>query len=188
MRNLILELIPHAPHLGLYLSPDIPPGKVKNAINDYARSIHPEDVLALYDATLLGNAKDGAVFTSDRFVFQNNDLEPAQNIRYADLVHVERKRRLLGGQKVHLDFNRGRATVRVSIDFSGKSDAAKYIERFLYEAMLHGAALEMDRGDVLTEQDAETDYEAVKNALDELLVQRKLSKNDYDRIVKLLDK
>src|SRR5690606_16335246 len=144
MRDLIKELIPHAPHLGLYVHPDIPPEKIRNALSDYARSMQPDEVVALYDGTLIGNARDGAVFAGDRSAFQNSKLDPVQEVRYSDLIIVENKRKLLGGRKVRIDVNRGRATVTLTMDFSGKPDAAEYVARFLNEAMLHGAALEMD--------------------------------------------
>lgn len=184
MRDLIKELIPHAPHLGLYVHPDLPPDRVRNALSDYARSMQPDEVVALYDGTLIGNAKDGAVFARDRFVFQNFKLDPVQEVRYADLIHVENKRKLLGGRKVRIDVNRGRATVTLTIDFSGKPDAADYVARFLNEAMLHGAAIEMDER--REKGRAQTDVEAVRNALEPLVNTGRLTPDDYRKMMELL--
>lgn len=184
MKSLLLQLLPHAPQFGLYVVPHIPEDRLRNALGDYARSVQPEDVLALYDATLLGNGKDGAVFTSTGLVFQNNNLEPAQDVRYADLVRVESKRKLLGGQKVLLDVNRGRATFNLAIDFSGRPDAAEYVARFLHEAMLHGAAREMDAG---REEITATDVEALRRALDALHDNGQLSADDRARILHLFN-
>ena len=136
MRTLIAELLPHAPRLGLHLAPEIPPDKLRTAIRDYARDVAPEDVLALYDATRLGSAKDGALFLADRFVFQNHALQDALSVRYEDVVRVEEKRQLLGGRRVEIDVNRGRATVAEALDFSAHADAAEYVARLLKEAML----------------------------------------------------
>ncbi|MEM6328358.1 MAG: hypothetical protein AAF791_14690, partial [Bacteroidota bacterium] len=94
MTSLLREYLPHAPDLGLFVAPDIPPGKLRAALADYARDVREADVLALYDATRLGSAKDGALFLSDRFVFQNNDLQTPRAVRYEDIVGVGSKRQL----------------------------------------------------------------------------------------------
>ena len=104
MRDLIKELIPHAPHLGLYVHPDIPPEKIRNALSDYARSMQPDEVVALYDGTLIGNARDGAVFARDRFVFQNFKLDPVQ-----DWPPPARLGRRARHGRAHPDRSRGRA-------------------------------------------------------------------------------
>jgi hypothetical protein len=139
LRDLVKKYVPHAPRLGLYVKPGIPADKLQNALDDYAQTVVSEDVEALYDATLFGSAKDGAVLTADRIVFQNTDLQPAQEMRYDDIVNVVLKRRLLGGRKVIVDLNAGHATVTHTIDFSGKGQAAQYVARFLHEAMLQSA-------------------------------------------------
>lgn len=135
-RDLITDLIPHAPRHGLYVGDLIPPDKLQAAITDYAASVSPASVLALYDATLLGNARDGALFLNDRLIFENNDLHGANTVFYRDIVGVKKRRRLLGGSRVVLDVNRGRATFQLDIDFSGKPKAASYVVRFINEAML----------------------------------------------------
>ncbi len=139
MRDLIEEYIPHAPRIGLYRRPEIPSDKLTNALKDYAHTVGSDEVLALYDATLFGSAKDGAVFTADRIVFQNTDLQPGQEMRYDDIVNVASKKRFLGGSKVVVDLNAGHATVTHTIDFSGKGAAAQFVARFLHEAMLSGS-------------------------------------------------
>ncbi len=179
MKSLLRDLLPHAPQMGLYLAPDIPPGKLRGALQDYATGVHKEDVLALYDATLMGSAKDGAVFTAREVVFQNNDLQEPQTVRYQDLVRVEEKRKLLGGKKVVLSVNRGRSTFDVEMDFSGKAEAAVPVARFLQEALLHGAAEEMNAG-------AQTDRSAVRAALDRLRAAGKLSDADHARLLDAL--
>ncbi len=187
MRDLILELIPNAPQLGLFVVPDIPDARLRNALHDYAKRARTEDVIALYDATLLGTAKDGAVFTVDTVFFQNNALEPVQAVRYADIVRVESKRKLIGGQKVYLDVNQGRATTTIAIDFSGKPDAAPYVARFLREAMLRGAAEEMDREPAsIAFSAAGSDIPAVARALEDLVEQGLLSEADYARMMAAL--
>jgi hypothetical protein len=161
MRDLVLELLPHAPRLGLHLSPQIPDDKLRRAVRDYARDVDPASVLALYDATRLGSAKDGALFLEDRFVFQNHALQDALSVRYEDVVRVEEKRQLLGGRRVEIDVNRGRATVTETIDFSAHADAAEYVARLLKEAMLRPPSPSKP-------EQATTDLGAVEAALADL--------------------
>jgi hypothetical protein len=180
--DLIWERIPHAPQLGLYVAPDVPDKKLRKAISDYATDVAPADVLALYDATLSGTAGDGALFTADRVVFQNNDLQSAQTVRYQDLVGVDAASRWwgLGGKRVDLTVNRGRATFDLSIDCSGTPDAAAYIADFLHAAMLKDVDLDAD------EAAEETDLEAVRRALNRLRSQNKLTDEDLERLLTVL--
>lgn len=202
MRELIRDLIPHAPELGLYVAPDIPADRLRNALRDYAPDIAAEDVIALYDATLLRNAKDGAVFTTDRFVFQNNDLEAPQTVKYADLISVEAAKKLLGGRRIQLGVNRGRATLELSIDFSGRPAAARYIAEFLSDAMMAGVTLGRETGSAgvipgpgaLTEEafengsaePVETDLSAVRAALRKMHADGVLSSADLRRLLDAL--
>ena len=188
MEALIHEYLPQAPQHGLYRTPSIPADKLNAALKDYAPEIVPGHVLALYDATRLGSAKDGAVFLADRFIYQNNDLTPAQTIRYEDIVRVDEKRLFLGGRKVELDVNQGRATTTHVLDFSGRADAAEFVARFLHEAML--ASARADAG--LRAQAAEsapapgTDVAAVERALSELHSAGSLADADYRRLLAAL--
>ncbi len=184
MQSLIRELIPHAPHLGLYVAPHVPEDKLRGALGDYASGWREEHVLALYDATLLGGAKDGALFGAERFVFQNNDLQEPQAVRYADVVRVEEKRKLLGGRKVHLSVNRGRSTFELIMDFSGKPEAAAHVARFLQEAMLHEPAR---HDEPAAAEEGATDRAAVARALRRLREDGRLSPADFERLLAALD-
>lgn len=186
MRDLIRDLVPHAPEHGLYVEPDVPADRVRNAIRDYAPEVNERDVVALYDATLLRSAKDGAVFTADRFVFQNNDLQAPQTVMYGDIVAVRTDSKLLGGRKVVIDVNRGRATVELSIDFSGRPDAAEPIARLLSEAMLRETDEERQMALDDGAQDTGTDREAVRAALDRLFSEDRLSSADRERLLNAL--
>ncbi len=178
--RLIEDLLPHAPELGLYVRPSVPADKRANALRDYAHDVKADDVLAVYDATLRGNAKDGAVFTIDRLVYQNNDFSPPQEIRYEDIVHVSTKKKFIGGRKVYVDANRGRATVTFSIDFSGRPKAADFVARFLHEAMMFSI---MQSQDSSNEPEGGTDLDAVKAALTALREDGKLSDADYRAMI-----
>ncbi len=190
MKALVREYIPQAPQHGLYLAPDIPADKLRAAVGDYASNVEAEAVLALYDATRLGSAKDGALFLSDRLVYQNNDLTPAQTIRYEDIVRVDAKRLFLGGRKVELDVNQGRATTTHTLDFSGRPDAADYVARFLTEAMLASARRDSERrseadvpqSEAVVRTPAGSDLAAVERALAELHRAGMLADADFERL------
>ncbi len=185
MQDLIRELLPQAPQHGLYRAPSIPDDKLRAAIRDYASEVSAEAVLALYDATRLGSAKDGALFLSDRLVYQNNDLTPAQTIRYEDIVRVAEKRLFLGGRKVELDVNQGRATTTHALDFSARAEAAEFVARFLNEAML--ASARADAGARLPDESTPgTDVEAVERVLGELRAAGTLAEEDYRRLMAVL--
>lgn len=188
MRDLIHDLIPHAPEHGLYVEPGLPADRVRNALRDYAPNVDEREVVALYDATLLGSAKDGAVFTADRIVFQNNDLQSPQTILYGDIVAVRSDRKLMGGRRVLVDVNRGRSTVEVSIDFSGRPGAAEPVARFLSEAMLRETDEERRMASVESGKvEAETDPEAVRAAIEKLFLDGKLSQGDRERLLRALE-
>lgn len=190
MEALIERYIPHAPGLGLYVRPNIPADKLRNALSDYAPTVKADDVVALYDATLFGSAKDGAVFTRDRIVFQNTDLHPAQEMRYDDIVGISSKRRLLGGMKVLVDHNPGQATVTHTIDFSGKGEAAAFVTRFLHEAMMARSDMEADTGDEVEDvrEEGETDRLSVEAALAGLVATGRLTRADYNAMMRALDR
>lgn len=182
MEDLLRKYLPNASGLGLYVEPHIPPEMLRNAMADFGGGLEADDVLALYDATLLGSGKDGALFTRDRFVFQNTNLEAAQTILYEDLVRVTTKRKFLSGRKVFLDVNQGQATVTLTVDFSGKPEAAQYVTRFLHEAMMRA----ISEPDPATGA-GHTDADAVIRALDELMQNNQLSLADYERLVDALE-
>ena len=174
MEALLRDRLPHAPQMGLFVVPNVPADRLANARADYAADVDPEAVLALYDATLSGTGGDGAIFTADRIVFQNSNLQATQTVRYADLVAVEAVSRWwgLGGKRIDLTVNRGRATFELTLDFSGAPEAADYVASFLSEALLE----DVDLGSSTA---SETDPAAVRSALRTLRTEGALSDSDY---------
>ncbi len=169
--------------MGLFVTPNVPADRLENALTDYATDVERDEVLALYDATLSGTGGDGAVFTRDRFVFQNNNLQSTQTVRYSDLVGVEAESRWLGlgGKVVMLTVNRGRATFELTMDFSGAPEAASYVAGFLDTAMME----DIDFTPV-AEPDA-TDVAAVREALQRLRGEQKLTEADFERLLAVLE-
>jgi len=175
MRSLILNLLPHAPKIGLFVAPDIPPKRLKGATRDYAKGSHPEDVIALYDGTILGNGRDGAVFLDDRLIFQNSDLEPPQTILYRDIVFLESNRSRIRGTHIEIEINRGRATFSVKLNLSKHPQSLEYIEKLLQKLML---APESHDGEA-------TDWRAVTQALDRLRIRGHLTESDFHRLMSI---
>jgi hypothetical protein len=69
------------PHI--FFHPTIPANKLQNAILEYA-TVDPADVLALYDDTVGGSAKGGAVLTSTALCVRNT-LEGSRKVDLADI-------------------------------------------------------------------------------------------------------
>lgn len=86
----------------------------------------------------------------------------------------------LGGKKVDLVVNWGRATFDLTMDFSGAPDAADYVADFLHAAMLKDVEF------VSGESSAETDGATVRRALDRLRAPKKLTDADYERLLRVL--
>jgi len=183
MEALLQDRLPHAPQMGLFVSPNVPADRLDNALSDYATEVRREEVMALYDATLTGTGGDGAVFTRDRFVFQNNDLQAIQTVRYPDIVGVEPQSRWrgLGGKVVALTVNRGRATFELTMDFSGAPKAASYVADFLDAAMVQ------DIDFTPAAEPETTDKAAVRQALERLRAEQKLTAEDFERVLETLD-
>lgn len=179
VKRLVRDLLPTAPELGLFVAPDIPDDRLRGALEDYATAWRADEVLALYDATYKANGKDGAVFAADRLIFQNHDWAEVQEIRYENIVQVSTKKKFIGGRKVYVDANPGRATVTFVIDFSGKPKAADYVARFLHEVML--MPMETDSA-----RDQLTDRHAVSAALNDLHERGKLSSEDLSAMMSVL--
>jgi hypothetical protein len=178
VRKLVAEHLPHAPEQGLYIGTRIPDAKRRNAIADYADEVVPGEILALYDSTEVGDAKDGAVFAARYFVFQNTDLEAPQTVRYRDLKAVRVRRRLLGRCDLQLRVDRGRAPFELAMDFSEAPDAAEPVATFL-RAM-------KEQVYSLPDEPA-TDAAAVRAALERLRADGKLSQPAYERMIDVLE-
>lgn len=58
----------------IYVAPEIPEKKLNNVIKAYDCSDYKNSILAIYDNTLLGSAKEGLVFTGEKLLYNNGDL------------------------------------------------------------------------------------------------------------------
>ena len=162
--------------MGLWMAPDIPPEKLRGALSDYGRGVDPEDVVVLYDGTVFGSAKDGALFLSDRLVAQTNDLEAPRTIRYAEVVGVRDRRNVLGGRRVEVEVGRGRTTVTEKLDFTAHGEAAPHVARMLEQLILQPPAPAAGA----------TDRAAVAAALGRLVADGHLTDDDRARMLAVL--
>lgn len=58
---------------GILIAPDIPEKKLNNAIKAFQCEDSVKSIIALYDNTLFGSAKDGLIFTGEKMIFKKDD-------------------------------------------------------------------------------------------------------------------
>ncbi len=163
--------------MGLWSAPDIPPDKLRNALADYGGGVDAAEVLALYDGTRFGSARDGALFLGDRLVAQTNDLEAPRTIRYAEIVGVRDRRNVLGGRRVEVEVGRGLTTVTETLDFTTHGEAAPHVARMI-EQLILAPPTPVTAG--------ATDVAAVAAALDRLVAGGALSAGDREKMLAAL--
>ncbi|WP_340572496.1 hypothetical protein [Stenotrophomonas sp. G106K1] len=54
----------------IYIAPNIEEKKLNNAIGAFGYAGRPGNVVAVYDDTLLGNAKEGLFFTGEQVIYR----------------------------------------------------------------------------------------------------------------------
>ena len=70
----------------MYITPDIPEKKLNNVIKTFKCENFYESILAIYDDTLFGSAKDGLVFTGEKMLHHKGKLT---EYVYSDIETVE---------------------------------------------------------------------------------------------------
>ncbi len=70
----------------VYIAPEIPEKKLNNVIKAYNCEDYQKSILAVYDNTLLGSAKEGLVFTGEKLLYNNGNLV---EFFYKDISSVE---------------------------------------------------------------------------------------------------
>ncbi len=72
----------------VFIAPEIPEKKLNNAV----KAFHCEDnigsIIAIYDNTLLGSAKEGLVFTGEKIIYKSSSSEPTE-LHFNDFESVE---------------------------------------------------------------------------------------------------
>lgn len=81
----------------VYVTPEIPEKKLNNVITAYKCEDFKNSILAIYDNTLLGSAKEGLVFTGERFLFNNGTVlleffyKDIDSVKYIKNITVNNK-------------------------------------------------------------------------------------------------
>ena len=80
----------------VYITPEIPEKKLNNAIKAYKCESFYESILAIYDDTVFGSAKDGLVFTGEKMIHSDGKLteyiySEIQSVEYVRDVSVNDK-------------------------------------------------------------------------------------------------
>lgn len=81
----------------VYVAPNIPYDKLKNAIEAYAPLLEPDDVLVLFDDTAWGGARDGMLITYDCVYSHEIFMEPVHRFFFKD-SDIR-----YGGKKIFID-------------------------------------------------------------------------------------
>ncbi len=177
VEELITSLLPYAPDLGLYTAPRIPTRKLQRALKEFAPSVSPRDVLALYDATRMGTAGDGILFTRGALYYQNHNFQEPRTISYREIVGAEIVHSFLKGTRLRVAVNPGHVTATHELDFSVHPKAASYVKRLLDELAI------LKESDELSSE--ATDWEVVEKTLQSLVEQGLLSSYDFERILQV---
>ncbi|MBW8350049.1 hypothetical protein K0H71_11380 [Bacillus sp. IITD106] len=73
-----------------YVQPDIPEKKLQNALQSYGEGINATNVVALYDGTTFGSAKDGFLITKAGFYYKEILVKPTY-INFNTITKVEKE-------------------------------------------------------------------------------------------------
>ena len=71
----------------LFIAPDIPGKKLKNAIKSYAKDITPEQALAMWDSTVFGNGKKGFIIT-ERIFYYSELMDKPWVVPYESIQNI----------------------------------------------------------------------------------------------------
>jgi hypothetical protein len=98
MKNINLFIKENVKTIGndAYITPDIPEKKLNNAIKAFNCEDFYESILAIYDNTIFGSAKEGLVFTGEKMIYNNGKL---QEFIYSDIKSVEYKKDVTVNEK-----------------------------------------------------------------------------------------
>ena len=107
----------------LYVHPNIPAKKIRNALDSYVHNVKPEDVMVLLDDTLFGSGSDGVALTKKGiFIKPNNsrnkyffDMDCIKTIAADGVVLINL---VINGSEKLPDFNQiGKSTLKAFCEF-----------------------------------------------------------------------
>lgn len=85
--NVYLRESLHGVGKNMHVAPDIPEKKLNNAISAHGFPGSPGAVIAVYDNTIFGSAKEGFLITGERFYFRNNGKQ--QSAAWSEIRSVQ---------------------------------------------------------------------------------------------------
>jgi len=98
MGNINLFIKDNVKNIGqdVYVTPEIPEKKLNNAIKAYKCESFYESILAIYDDTVFGSAKNGLVFTGEKMIYSDGKLteyiySEIQSVEYVRDVSINDK-------------------------------------------------------------------------------------------------
>jgi len=97
--NINVYLRESLPALGrnMHVAPGIPEKKLNNAISAYGFAGSPGAVIAVYDNTLFGSAKDGFFLTGERFYFRDGGKQ--QSAAWAEIKSIQSTEIIVDAEK-----------------------------------------------------------------------------------------
>jgi len=72
----------------VFVTPKIPDKKLNNAVKAFNCEDNLDSILAIYDNTLFGSAKEGLVFTGEKIIYKPSSSEPTE-LHFNDFESVE---------------------------------------------------------------------------------------------------
>jgi hypothetical protein len=90
MSNVNIYLRENLPSIApkyVYVAPDIEEKRLDNAVKAFGYAGPASNVIALFDITLLGNGKDGLLFTGEQLIYRPAFTDPVA-VRFADIATV----------------------------------------------------------------------------------------------------
>lgn len=104
----------------IYVKPNIPPNKAKNAIASYASDILPKDIIVLVDETITGSGKSGILITEKTIYTKEDFTSPI--IYDFDYVPSISSKKTLMGTDIYIGRNK-----TINLGTTSKSDSNKLV-------------------------------------------------------------
>ena len=121
----------------VYVTPEIPEKKLNNVIKAYKCEDFYQSILAIYDDTVFGSAKDGLVFTGEKMIHSNGSLTEyiysnIQSVEHVKDVSVDDKGKESVTEYVNIIMNDAQYKFKVTLSSSFKYDKfAKFLNTII---------------------------------------------------------
>jgi len=85
-----------------FIAPNIDEKKLNNAVKAFGYLGNPGNIIAIFDNTLFGSAKEGLVFTGEQFIYRPAFSDPA-HVNYSSIAKIEYVEAWTGNKKDKLE-------------------------------------------------------------------------------------